>query len=202
MSNAGGEDFRIWNREWKFYVGVTLPCLAGLVVANIITSMLKLKKPERVTVSVECCYQNVGIATSVALTMFDGDQEAEAMGVPLLYGILEAVILGIYCIIAWKSNWTKAPPNAPFWHMLTMSYEVMIAEKCELQAIEVQLADDSKDTESLSDDEHTFYTYFRIEDLMVTESKKEPSGLPPDEYLAQQEEEEEKLASGRRLIIE
>ncbi len=73
----------------------------------------------------ECCYQNVGIATSVALTMFEGDELSEAMGVPFFYGVVEAVILGIYCIGAWKLGWTKAPKNASIWKILTTSYEVI-----------------------------------------------------------------------------
>ena len=38
--------------------------------------------------------------------MFENDDEAQAMGVPLYYGIIEAVVLGLYCLIAWKMNWT------------------------------------------------------------------------------------------------
>ncbi len=181
MSNTGGGDTRIWNREWKFYVGVAIPCIGGLTIANVMTSSFKLNKPERVTVSIECCYQNVGIATSVALTMFDGDKLAEAMGVPLYYGLLEAVILGGYCIWAWKANWTKAPSNAPFCHVIAMSYEVYVAEKQELQAIEVSLKDSSRhlktDNESLSDDGDTMFTYFKFEEILNNIDAKEPSGL-------------------------
>lgn len=175
MSNTGGEESRIWNRDWEFYVGVAFPCLAGLLIANVMTAVFKLNKPERVTVSIECCYQNVGIATSVALTMFDGDQLAEAMGVPLYYGLLEAVILGIYCTWAWKAGWTKAPSNAPFCHIIGTSYEVIIAEKYELQAIEVTLCRSSSeieaDTESVSDDGDTIFAYFQLN------RGKEPSGM-------------------------
>lgn len=180
MSNTGDDDFRIWNRDWKFYVGVAFPCLAGLLVANIMTSSFNLNKPERVTVSIECCYQNIGIATSVALTMFDGNQLAEAMGVPLYYGLLEAVILGVYCIWAWKAGWTKAPRNAPLCHVIATSYEVIIAEVHELQAVEVSLKSSSKtdtDAESVSVDGDTLFTYFRLNDIVNTTSKKEPSGL-------------------------
>lgn len=186
MSNSGGEDFKLWNREWVFYVGVALPCLAGLLISNIMTTMLKLNRPERVTVSIECCYQNVGIATSVALTMFDGQDLAEAMGVPLLYGILEAVILGLYCIGAWKLGWTKAPPKAPLCHVLATSYEVIVAEKYELQAIEVSLSQDDGN-ESISDDGDTIYAYFRSEDEI--EDNKEPSGIHDEYYNAHIEED-------------
>lgn len=189
MSNTGGggedgENNRIWNRDWQFYVGVALPCLLGLLISNIMTSLLSLKKPERVTTSIECCYQNVGIATSVALTMFEGPELGEAMGVPFYYGILEAVILGAYCIWAWKANWTKAPSNAPFCHVIAMSYEVIVAERHELQAVEVSLKSSSSSlaitaTESISDDGDTIFTYFKFDEYMNMNNRlaKEPSGI-------------------------
>jgi len=188
MSNGGGgDDAKIWERDWQFYVGVALPCVAGLVISNVITTMFGLKRPERVTVSIECCYQNVGIATSVALTMFEGQDLAEAMGVPLYYGFVEAVILGIYCLIAWKCNWTKAPSNAPICHVLAMSYEVLRVEKHELESVEVQLGDDATSCESLSENENTIFTYFvQFEDALGEEGPKEPSGLA--EYEHQREE--------------
>ena len=86
------------------------------------------------TTSIECCYQNVGIATSVALAMFEGDELAEAMGVPLYYGGVEAFVLGIYCIGAWKMSWTKAPADDPILKVISTSYEVLYAEATEKSA--------------------------------------------------------------------
>ena len=97
------------------------------------------------TLSVECCYQNVGIATSVALTMFQGEQLATAMAVPLYYGLLEAAILGFYCIVAWKAGWTKAPRNIGFLTMIGTSYEVLTTEHGDLISVEVSLAKNQKD---------------------------------------------------------
>jgi hypothetical protein len=194
MSNTGGGDTKIWNRDWQFYVGVAFPCVAGLLISNVITTIFRLKRPERVTVSIECCYQNVGIATSVALTMFEGNDLAEAMGVPLYYGLIEAAILGVYCLVAWKCNWTKAPSNAPICHVLGMSYEVLYVEKQGLESVEVQLADDNASCESLSENEDTFYTYFvKFEDALGVEGAKEPSGLA--EFEKQREESMRSLNS-------
>jgi len=130
LSNTDA-DSQMWERPWRFYVGVAMPCVLGLIVANIVGTGFRLPKPERVTVSVECCYQNVGIATSVALTMFNGDEMSEAIGVPFFYGLVEAVVLGLYCIIAWKAGWTKAPRNISLWKAITTSYEIMTVEKVE-----------------------------------------------------------------------
>jgi len=57
VTNMGDADSKIWSRDWSFYVGVSLPCILGLLFANIIGTICNLKKPERVTVAVECCYQ-------------------------------------------------------------------------------------------------------------------------------------------------
>lgn len=87
----------------------------------------------------------MGIATSVALTMFQGDELSQAMAVPLYYGLVEAVLLGIYCTIAWKGGWTKAPKNASFWTMIGTSYEVLLDEHSDLAAIEVTLPKHKQD---------------------------------------------------------
>ena len=55
--------------------------------------------------------------------MFKGDQLAEAIAVPLYYGLVEAITLGIYCTFAWKIGWTKAPSDETFCKVLTSSYE-------------------------------------------------------------------------------
>mmetsp|Transcript_4863 Transcript_4863/g.7086 ORF Transcript_4863/g.7086 Transcript_4863/m.7086 type:complete len:173 (+) Transcript_4863:915-1433(+) len=64
--------------------------------------------------------------------MFEGDELAEAMGVPLYYGLVEMFILGIYCIGAWKRGWTKAPPDVSLCTAISTSYEIVTAEKAEL----------------------------------------------------------------------
>ena len=66
---------------------------------------------------------------------------AEAMGVPFFYGCVEFLIIGMYCLAAWKAGWTKAPPSEPFWKVVTVNYEVLLAEKMarERNNVEVQL---------------------------------------------------------------
>jgi hypothetical protein len=88
---------------------------------------------------VECCYQNTGIATSVAAAIFEGDELAVAVGVPLFYGICEAVFLAIYCVVCWKSGWTKAPADEGFCTVITTSYEVKERMQEDTESIEVVL---------------------------------------------------------------
>ncbi|EEC43774.1 predicted protein [Phaeodactylum tricornutum CCAP 1055/1] len=106
-------------------LGVAFPCLLGIALANIIARSVRLSPPETVAISIECCYQNTGIATSVAITMFDNVEErAQAVAVPLFYGIIEAVVIGIYCIWAWKVGWTKAPKDENLCLVIARTYEI------------------------------------------------------------------------------
>ncbi len=56
--------------------------------------------------------------------MFSGESRTKAMSVPLFYGLCEAIIIGSYCIFAWKKGWTKAPKGESICNVLTNSYEV------------------------------------------------------------------------------
>eukprot|EP01083_Nonionella_stella_P274866 933324_1 len=124
-ADGDSERFNPWKQDWTVYVGVALPCVGGLALANILSKCAKLENPEVVTLSVECCYQNVGIATSAVLAMFDDkDEIAAAMFVPLFYGLVEIGVLGIYCVLAWKIGWTKAPKEENMCIILTKTYEI------------------------------------------------------------------------------
>ena len=107
-SGTDGSESNFWNQPWSFYVGVASPCLVGILLANLISRSFQLSKPECVAISIECCYQNVSIATSIAISMFnDPEERSQAVSVPLLYGVVEAVVIGIYCLWAWKVGQMK-----------------------------------------------------------------------------------------------
>lgn len=167
VSSLGGgqESDEKVEKGWIFYVGVAAPCVLGVCFSHGITTYFGLKAPERVTVSVECCYQNVGIATSVALTMFEGNQRAQAMAVPLYYGAVEAVVVGLYCVVAWKVGWTKAPANASIWTVIVTSYEVVEAETEECQEIEVTLSE-AVAMEHMSGTGGTMFHYFNMDAVL------------------------------------
>ena len=182
MTNTGEEaDSKIWSRHWTFYVSIMLPCLVGLIVASILASLVNLRKPERMTVALECCYQNVGIATSLALTMFKGAELNNAMGVPFFYGLCEMVFVGIYCVGCWKAGWTKAPKDAPIWTVLFTTYEVLEAEMKEMTEIEVSVSESSDGSSSPEkEDNGVLMHYFSMmESNARTSSPKIPSGRVP-----------------------
>jgi len=67
----------------------------------------------------------VGIATGVAVTMFqDPVERSQAVSVPLFYGLVEAIVVGIYCVCAWKAGWTKAPADENICVVVSKTYEV------------------------------------------------------------------------------
>lgn len=106
------------------YVAIALPCLVGLSCASVLATLVKLPKPERLTTAVECCYQNTGIATSAALSLFEGDDLKQAMRVPFVYGLTEAFSIAFYLMVFWKLGWSKAPRDEQFCKVITKSYEI------------------------------------------------------------------------------
>lgn len=85
---------------------------------------LRLSKPERASVAVECCYQNTAIATAVALSMFDDAGEAAtAVAVPVMYGVAEIVAIAVFLLAAWRLGWTYAPATDPCCAVVLRSYQ-------------------------------------------------------------------------------
>ena len=54
----------------------------------------------------------------------DPTERGQALCIPLFYGLVEAIVLGCYCIICWKVGWTKAPRDEGFCQMIVTTYEV------------------------------------------------------------------------------
>mmetsp|Transcript_31271 Transcript_31271/g.47305 ORF Transcript_31271/g.47305 Transcript_31271/m.47305 type:complete len:495 (+) Transcript_31271:136-1620(+) len=125
--SSSGTETSFWNQNWDFYVGVAFPCLIGLALANIFSRLFaRLEKPECMAISIECCYQNTGIAMSVAMTMFsDAEEQAQALAVPIFYSFVQTLTVLIYCVIAWKCGWTKAPADERLCVVLSTPYEIV-----------------------------------------------------------------------------
>ncbi|KAL3915530.1 MAG: hypothetical protein SGILL_005606 [Bacillariaceae sp.] len=156
-SGAGGADTNFWSLPWSFYVGTAFPCIVGMSLANIVSRSFHLTPPEVVAISIECCYQNTAIATSVAVTMFsDPNERAEAVSVPLFYGVVEAVIIGVYCVWAWRVGWTKAPKDEKICVVLTKTYEVHGLDQIEDD--DESSVDDDEEQQPQHDHSHHHHT--------------------------------------------
>jgi len=171
LVSSTSEDASLWTQDAKFYIGVGLPPVIGVSLATYFATKAQLDKPERVAVAVEGCYQNTGIATSVAITMFSGSDLATAIGVPLYYGIVEATLLAFYCVICWKIGWTKAPPSENICVVLATSYEVEKARLESPNAIEVVHNPNSKVDQDIEDLVFTqTHEGYRVDEEALTES--------------------------------
>lgn len=127
-SNNGQDDVSTLSlMTWTFALRTGFPCVVGLVVTNIIaTNVLDMKKPKRVALAIETCYQNNAIAMSVAITMFGHNptQRAAALAVPNFHAVVEIVTIAIYGLWAWRVGWTKAPKTENICKVLFTSYEI------------------------------------------------------------------------------
>lgn len=124
LASEGGR-ITLPGKEPVFYYGTILPIAFGLVCSVIVASLVRLKRPERVTVAVECVYQNTAIAMTSALSLFPNPQDQkEAVAVPFWYTGMQTVFTGVFCLVAWQFNWTKAPRTDNPIKMLFNSYEV------------------------------------------------------------------------------
>lgn len=122
-SQGTGENTKVWNQEPSTYVATALPCLIGMIAANWVAMFLKLAGPQRVTLSIEVGYQNTLVAISVLIRMFEDDELARAVAVPIFYGVTAAVITLMFVVTSWKLGHTKAPRNDPIWKVVTHMYE-------------------------------------------------------------------------------
>lgn len=102
-----------WKQPPLHHAAIVTPILAAIAITVGVSSLkpFGLTKPERIAVVIEACYQNPGLATSIVLAMFRGKDAGDAVAVPLLYGMYEAVLLGSVCFIAHYSNWTLVDPK-------------------------------------------------------------------------------------------
>ncbi len=101
-----------------------MPCVVGLFLTNIVAIIMGLEKPQAVTLSVECSYQNIAIATTAVFSIFGQNpiHLSQALAVPLFYGFVEIVFVGMYCMVVWKLGWTYAPTDASLCKVMCETY--------------------------------------------------------------------------------
>lgn len=66
----------IWARDDDFYIGVSVPCLFGLVISLGFAYVCGLPRPQCLSVTIETCYQNTAIPLAVILSSFSNDDVA------------------------------------------------------------------------------------------------------------------------------
>lgn len=141
-----------------------LPLLGSIIASGTIASVLGLKKPEQLAVTVETCYQNIGLATTIAvrvdaqlverlrshvefpfqISTFGDDEGAHAAGIPVFYGLLEVVFIAILCVSSWKLGYTFAPSNEPLLKVIMHNYQPQkeLSDNDMQQSLELQAGKD------------------------------------------------------------
>ena len=103
----------LWSRGWQFYVATAIPCLVGLVSSLLLSRLAGLPRPQSLSVCIETCYQNTGIAFAVALSMFSGSEASLAAGLPVFYQMCQMAFIISTSLVLFKFGWTYAPPSTP-----------------------------------------------------------------------------------------
>lgn len=120
---SSGSSTPLWGLEPEWYLAVSAPCVAGLVISFVIARVLRCSGPEAVSICIECCYQNTGLAITVALTIFEPEEAALATGVPIFYGGIEIVLIAVFTLVAWQMGWTYAHPRENFIRCVVGNYQ-------------------------------------------------------------------------------
>jgi sodium/bile acid cotransporter 2 len=115
----------LWSRPLKFYFAFALPALLAFPLSFALASLpiVRLTRPQRVAVGAECIFQNIGIAISIAISMYDDETVGRAVFAPLWYGVAQSVLLPLQMLILWKLGFTHAPPSASLWRVVTQSWQ-------------------------------------------------------------------------------
>jgi len=122
MANTTSSD-PLWENPWTWFAAMTSPVIGGLSVAIVIARCVRLTNPESVAVAIECCYQNTGLALTIALSAVPRDDRGAASGVPIVYGMAEMALIPLFALSAWKLGWTYAPPEENVCIVLAGNYQ-------------------------------------------------------------------------------
>jgi len=113
----------IFGRPISFYLASVLPLVLGMTSSIILSSLANLKKPERITVTVECVYQNTGIAITSCFVIFSGEEQERALGIPFFYTGMQTAFVGVFSLLAWKLGWSKAPVDENLFKIIIQNYQ-------------------------------------------------------------------------------
>ena len=104
-TNATSSD-PLWENSTDWFLCVGSPLVLGLFCAIAIASRLDLERPSCVAVAIECCYQNTGLALTIALSAVPAAKVGMASGVPIFYGLVEVVAVPAFgmCASAFRSD--------------------------------------------------------------------------------------------------
>mmetsp|Transcript_17609 Transcript_17609/g.21682 ORF Transcript_17609/g.21682 Transcript_17609/m.21682 type:complete len:346 (+) Transcript_17609:127-1164(+) len=113
----------LFEKAAVFWGGCIIPAMVAATVSISIASLLRLAKPERLSIGVETVYQNTSIPTAVAFATFGGAEAKQAISIPVAYGLIQALTSVSILVIGWKNGWAFAPANEPFCKAISDTYQ-------------------------------------------------------------------------------
>ncbi|KAL1507603.1 hypothetical protein AB1Y20_007222 [Prymnesium parvum] len=122
LANTTSSD-PLWENDTTWFLAITTPVVGGLVLAIVIARCIKLRDPEAVAVAIECCYQNTGLALTIALSAVPKGDRGKAAAVPLVYGMAEMALIPLFALFAWRAGWTYAPRDENICAVLVKNYQ-------------------------------------------------------------------------------
>jgi len=114
-----------WSRPGAVYASLALPALLAVPLSAAVASLpaAGLVPPERVAVVVECLFQNIGVASALAISAYREPEAGRAAAMPVIYGFMQSMIVLPVLLVSWKAGWTHAPPSAPLLRVLLESWQ-------------------------------------------------------------------------------
>ncbi|GBG32022.1 Sodium/bile acid cotransporter [Hondaea fermentalgiana] len=103
------------------YLAIAIPPLLALLVALFGASVARLPKAQRVSIAVECAFQNTGIGLAVALSL--GAEGRAAAVVPIIFGAYDAFLVGGFAIASMFFGWTLTPKGIPLWEAFVFEHQ-------------------------------------------------------------------------------
>ena len=122
LANGSSHD-PVWENPPRWFCAVCLPVFAGLAGALLAARAIDLPHPQAVAVAIECCYQNTGLALTIALSAMSPADVGEASGVPLVYGLFEMIAIPVFALTAWRLGWTYAPRDENVCKVIVGNYQ-------------------------------------------------------------------------------
>lgn len=94
------------------YIALVIFPLVGAGLALGVSTLCELKPSSTATIMIETSLQNVPLAMGILMaSISDRKDQAEALGVPLVYGAIGNMVTLIYCVVLYKRGWSNADPK-------------------------------------------------------------------------------------------
>ena len=91
---------------------VRLTCPLSLTLSALLVARWRVRRA-----------QNTGLALTIALSAMAPSDIGEASGVPLVYGIVEILVIPVFAMTAWRLGWTYAPKDENIFMVLAGNYQ-------------------------------------------------------------------------------